>query len=612
MRPAVPTLKIAPPATSTGEPCATADQIGAEQVAALFRPVVLGVIGATAGAAVLSGTLYRLGYCDGHQALVWTGFITLCAIIHIALRQRYVSAKTGITEWRPWAHAFTLVSLAEGVGWGWGTVGLASSAGGLEATLLVLVVTLGIAAGAIPAFSAYLPAFFAMFVPATLPYFVASLGAESPIQQASALLMFIYIGGIGALGVAANRSFNTMVKLRLQAEQTTRDLRRQKEIAEHASLAKSSFLAAASHDLRQPVHALGLFVGALRGVTMSAEGQRLVAQIEASTESMDGLFSALLDISRLDAGIVETHRRPFELAPFLARICRDHESEAEAKEIDLTCRPCHAIVDSDPVLMERIVRNLVSNAVRHTPVGRVLIGCRRRGAHVTIEIWDTGPGIPPDQQERIFHEYYQISNPERDRTKGLGLGLAIVRRLTQLLGCKLQLRSQPGRGSCFSVELPLAAAMAIEMPSTRQDEFGAFAKGLVVVVDDEVAIREAMAALLSGWGHEVITAGSGDEAIRRLSTCTGRPDLIISDYRLRDGETGATVIDRLRSEFNETIPAMLITGDTAPDRLVEAQASGLLLLHKPVSNGKLRAAVVNLIAMARTDQECEPEADALR
>jgi CheY-like chemotaxis protein len=242
----------------------------------------------------------------------------------------------------------------------------------------------------------------------------------------------------------------------------------------------------------------------------------------------------------------------------------------------------------------------------------VVVLCRRRGAELSIQVWDTGPGIPPDQQERVFQEYYQLGNPERDRAKGLGLGLAIVRRLTQLLGCPVSLCSRPGRGSRFAVTLPLAGALAAEEPFVKDAELGALATGLVVVIDDEVAIREAMARLLGGWGHEVITAGSGDDAIERLATCTVSPDLIISDYRLRNGETGAEVIERLRSEYNDTIPAMLITGDTAPDRLAEAQASGLLLLHKPVSNGRLRAAIVNLVGQARSDVSDKPERDPFR
>jgi two-component system, sensor histidine kinase len=212
----------------------------------------------------------------------------------------------------------------------------------------------------------------------------------------------------------------------------------------------------------------------------------------------------------------------------------------------------------------------------------------------------------------VFQEYYQLGNPERDRTKGLGLGLAIVRRLTDLLDCRLTLCSRPGHGSCFEVAIPLSARPPRLVESEPEELSGALVQGLIVVIDDELAIREAMSSLLTEWGHDVVTAGSGDEAMQRLATCPVRPDLVICDYRLRDGENGVAVIERLRADYNETIPAMLITGDTAPDRLADAQASGLLLLHKPVSNSRLRAAIVNLIATAKTDEGIEAEASTVR
>ena len=289
-------------------------------------------------------------------------------------------------------------------------------------------------------------------------------------------------------------------------------------------------------------------------------------------------------------------RRAFAIGPVLERLCRDHQEEARAKGVSLVWKRCAAIVWTDPVLIERVLRNLVSNAVRYTDRGRIVIGCRRRGAALAVQVLDTGRGIPLDQQERVFQEYYQLGNPERDRTKGLGLGLAIVRRLTNLLDCKLTVRSRPGRGSRFEVTIPLAQHRSPVDERAAPSASAALARGLVVVIDDEPAIRDATTSLLTGWGYDVIAVGSGDEAILRLSACPARPELILCDYRLRDGESGLAVTDRIRSEYNETIPAILITGDTAPDRLAEAKTSGLLLMHKPVSNGKLRAAIVNLTA----------------
>jgi signal transduction histidine kinase len=575
------------------------DRVGAEQVAALFRLAPMGVSAAAIGAVILSATLYRLGQVDTLTGVVWTSCMAACAAAHILLGRIYAHARPAAAEWRGWASAFTLISLAEGVGWGWATLWLAAD-GSFELDLLVFVAVFGVAAGAVAAFGAFLPAFFAIFLPATVPYALISTGAENPVQQAGALLLLVFVAVVGGLAVVMNRSFRDNVSLRLETEALAADLASQKDIAERANRAKSSFLAAASHDLRQPVHALGLFVGALRGVKrMPAEGARLIEQMEASTTALDSLFSALLDISRLDAGVVEVHQRPFQMGPLIERICRDYREEASAKGVRLIAMPCRAVVRSDPLLLERILRNLVANAVRHTLSGRVLAGCRRRGAYLQVEVWDTGPGIPSDKQELVFQEYYQLGNPERDRARGLGLGLAIVRRLTTLIGASLRLRSEVGRGSCFAIDVPLSTGAEPVGEALQQPESGALARGLVVVIDDELAIRQAMTRLLEAWGHTVVAAGGSDEAVERLAGVADRPDLIISDFRLRDGEDGIAAIELLRSEYNEAIPAMLITGDTAPDRLREAQASGLLLLHKPVPNSRLRAAIVNLMGKGR-------------
>jgi signal transduction histidine kinase/CheY-like chemotaxis protein len=579
------------------------NRLRAEQVAALFQHVTLGVIGAACGALVLASAMIHLGALDWIKGVSWICYISGCAAAHILLRLLYQRAQPSDDQWKIWAVSFTAIALAEGIGWGWGSVSLVGDSDRFSLEMLVMVVTLSVAGGAIPAFSSYLPAFFALFVPTTVPSIFWSVASWNLFPEAPMMLflMLVFIVAMGGLGVRANQSFKELVGLRIRTNELANDLRKQKEVAEQASLAKSTFLAAASHDLRQPVHALGLFVGALRAVALPPEGGRLVERIEESIVAMDGLFSALLDISKLDAGVVDVRPEAFAIQPLLDRICDDHASEAAEKSIALIRCPCSATVLTDPLLMERILRNLVSNAVRHTLSGRVVVGCRRRGAKIRLEVWDTGPGIPLPEHDRIFQEYFQLRNPERDRAMGLGLGLAIVRRLSILLDCPVELRSQPGRGSCFSVEIPGAAARS----SSAEAGAGAHAaepvRGLIAVIDDEAAIRDAMESLLTGWGYAVVAAGSGAEMVTRLARHATRPDLIICDYRLRGEENGIDVVRQLRTECNEAIPAMLITGDTAADRLIEAQASGLLLLHKPVPNGRLRAAIGNLMAASKLD-----------
>ena len=573
----------------------------AEQVAALFRNVGFNALSATAAAVLLATALIYLGVADEAISLAWASSSAICAAAHLVLRRIYHRRLPSDPHSQRWAWIFTAISLLEGGTWGWASVYLAPR-GFFEIQMLVLAVIFGVAAGAIPARSSYLPSFCGLFFPATIPYVLLKVGDTSQLQQISGLFMLIYIVGMGGLAFNLNRNFRAAVDLRVRLMVLAERLREQKELADEANRAKSRFLAAASHDLRQPVHALGLFIGALRRVAMPLEGQRLIEQIEESTVAMDGLFSTLLDISQLDAGTVEVQRQSFPVAALLDRICRDHAAEAIAKELSLVCVKSTAVVDCDPVLLERILRNLVANAVRYTDQGRVLVGCRRRETTISIQVLDTGPGIPPDQHDRIFQEYYQLGNPERDRSKGLGLGLAIVRRLVDLMGCDMTLRSRQGQdfkeghGSCFEVSIPVASGDIPARKEAPEATSGALAHGFIVVIDDEFAIRNAMSALLAGWGHETIVVGSGDEAIRQLSNRAQKPDLIICDYRLRDGANGIAVIDSLRSAYGEAIPAMLITGDTAPARLAEAKASGLPLLHKPVSNGKLRAAIVHLIA----------------
>jgi signal transduction histidine kinase/CheY-like chemotaxis protein len=583
--------------------------IRTEQIAALFRNIAWAVIAAAVGAAGLTLMLSTLHVVEPWGAWAWNIWIVNGAILHLLLRRAWYRSQTPGDRRRWWPSAFVAISLFEGLGWGWAPLHLVKS-GHYDGVLLVLTVTLSATAASISAFSAYLPAFAAFFLSATVPYAIASFGASTSLERASFPLMVLYIIGIGGLGIMANRSFRELVRLRLQTSALAEALQAQKEVAERANLAKSSFLAAASHDLRQPVHALGLFVGALRNLALPRDARRLVEQIEMSAGAMDTLFSALLDISRLDAGVVEVRPKTFPLQPLIERLCREHAAEADEKGIVLIWRPTRAQVRSDPVLVERILRNLISNAVRYTQKGGVLVGCRGRET-VRVEVWDTGPGIPTELHEQVFQEYFQLANPERDRTKGLGLGLAIVRRLVALLQSDLLLRSRSQHGSCFSITLPRVDAPEGAVESADEAPVGgALSRGHVLVVDDEVAICEAMSALLSGWGYRVTVAHSGAEA---LAASDDAFDMIICDYRLREGETGIGVIARVRERGGAAIPAMLITGDTAPDRLAEAQASGLVLLHKPVSNGKLRAAMVNLMqSQARAPDRDGREVERVR
>jgi signal transduction histidine kinase/CheY-like chemotaxis protein len=438
-----------------------------------------------------------------------------------------------------------------------------------------------------------------LFLPAFLPVVAWFLWQGDLIHYAIAAMFLAWVPTVGALARRYSRGLEEALRLRFVNAALVEDLTAQKAIAEQASLAKSRFLASASHDLRQPVHALGMFVGALRGHRLQARSLALIDQVDASVAALDGLFTSLLDISRLDAEAVQNQPADIAVQPLLDRVCRDLAAEAEGRDVALIVVPTRAAIRSDPLLLERVMRNLIGNAVRYTERGAVLVGCRRRGDDLRLEVWDTGPGIAPDQREAVFEEFFQVSNPDRDRSKGLGLGLPIVRRLTDILGHPLEMQSELGKGTVFRVLAPRAQAAEAAVAAI-EPSLAAPPGGLILAIDDEQAIRAAMRELLTGWGHQVLAVSGGASAFHAING-GARPDLIICDFRLRDGESGIAVIEALRARLGGDVPAILLTGDTAPENLRLAMASGYPLLHKPLAHARLRAAVGSLIRRPRAD-----------
>ncbi len=369
-----------------------------------------------------------------------------------------------------------------------------------------------------------------------------------------------------------------------------------RQLAE-ASQHKSRFLAAASHDLRQPMHALGLFVAQLRSHMTSAEGSRLVDRIDDAVTGMNELFNALLDITKLDAGALMPTIAELPVAELLGRMGRTFAAMAQEKGLSFRLVPSSAWVRSDPVLLERIVLNLVSNAVRYTTSGGIVVGCRRRGTMLRVDVADSGPGIPEDQRRKIFGEFYRLADAAKTNQAGLGLGLAIVERLCALLDHPIELASTPGKGSRFSVTVPTAPTAALPKSEPSQPASIDVARGkLVVVIDNDTRVLEGMSGLLRNWGCRVVTAATPEAALTDVSHISreARPDLIISDYHLADGQSGITAIAKLREVYG-AIPALVMSGDTAPARLREAQESGRHLLHKPVQPMMLRAMMSRLL-----------------
>jgi signal transduction histidine kinase len=359
---------------------------------------------------------------------------------------------------------------------------------------------------------------------------------------------------------------------------------------ELANLAKSRFLAAASHDLRQPLHALGLFVAQLQANIDAPDRGRIVERIGAAVAAMNELFGALLDISKLDAGVLDPNITEFPMAHLLQRLETTFAGAAHEKGLSLRVMPSQAWVRSDFILLERVLLNLVSNAIRYTSRGGAVIGCRRRNGSLRIEVCDTGVGIPEDQRQNIFAEFYRLGEGSGNRV-GLGLGLAIVDRLCRLLDHPIELASTSGRGSRFAVTVPLVeprseTAAPPLSPPTHAD---ALSGKLVVVIEDDALVLESMGGLLQSWNCRVVAASCFNAALAGLEACDRRPDLIISDYHLSEGMSGIEAIERLRRGLRMTVPAFLISGDINAERAREMRERGYHLLHKPVSPIALRS-----------------------
>ena len=358
------------------------------------------------------------------------------------------------------------------------------------------------------------------------------------------------------------------------------------------------FLAVASHDLRQPMHALNIYLGALSQFDLPATALPVLGSVNQCARIMDDMFRALLDLSRLDARIVEPMIAAFPIASLLARLKVEFKPQADAKGLALHMGPSDVWVSSDAGLLEQLLRNLLANAVRYTDTGTITVRCNVRDRRVHIAVQDTGIGISAHQQKTVFEEFCQLGNTNRDRAIGLGLGLAIVKRLCKLLDTPITLVSAPGQGSTFAIEVPLAAPQVQDYGSpdfaSATNDLSLNGK-LIVVIDDEQSILAAMRLLLEQWGCAVVTAMSGQEAMSRLAGTERVPDALICDYRLRVTETGPEAIALLQAEFNRDLPALLITGDTAPALLQQILSCGVPVLYKPVQASILRDALVRLL-----------------
>jgi signal transduction histidine kinase/ActR/RegA family two-component response regulator len=496
-----------------------------------------------------------------------------------------------------------LIACMAAMGLSWGSLGYVVLYWGTSDSVIYAIGIIStVSSGALglgaPLYRAYLT-----YLTCAIGGVMAAVALDSgPVMWPALFLTIVYYALTSLQARTADRATRRSIALKVENERLVTQLRDEsqralaaQEAAERADRDKSRFLAAASHDLRQPLHAMGLFLESLHRSPLNDHQHTVLKHARAAAGAATEMLTTLLDYSRLDAGVVKVRPVAFAVQPLLTALEQEFGVQADTAGLVYRTRETSAAAFADRSLVGLVMHNFISNALRYTTRGGVLIACRTRGKRLALEVWDTGAGIPEQQWDEIFTEFHQLGNPERDRRKGLGLGLAIVQRLAREMQTAVELRSEPGRGSVFRLWLDrwhgALVDDAVPTPDARE-----LAGLRVLAIDDDEAVRLGMQSLLHSWGCYCTTAESSADALECLEEMT--PDIIITDFRLRHEETGKQVLQALRAYLGANVPAIIMTGDTSPQRLRDAQSTSAVLLHKPVSTGQLRDAMVQLVTHA--------------
>ncbi len=536
----------------------------------------------------------------------WLALIALNQLWRGLLARAWRRARPGAAAAPRWGGYWTIgATLAGALSPGWATYPASPPH---EALLIVCM--FGVALGGLNTTAVYRPSFYGFVLPALVPLIVRVALVGDSVHLFTAFVMTVVLAFVVGFGHRLNDVLTQSLAIRYEnvdlideLRARTRAAQEARGAAEAANRAKSQLLAAASHDLRQPLHALGLYVAALAVRLRDTEWRGLVGSVQSAAETLDLQFAQLLDLSRLEAGVLCPERQSVALAPLLAKIGAEFAPQAAARGLTLTIVPTRLAVDSDPALYARILQNLVANAVRYTARGGIVMGARRRGARVAVDVVDTGIGIAPEHQTRIFEEFYQVrNNVATERPDGgMGLGLAIVRGLADLLRHDIGVLSRPGHGSRFSIVAPRAQELRgrrfRRLPETSS--MRALDNVVVAVIDDDAASVDAMRVLFDTWGAAVIGGSDVETLLDRCGDIGRYPDLIVADLRLARGASGVDAILRLRDEFGHAIPALVISGDTGTNAERRVRNAGLGLLPKPVVAARLESAALALVKAAR-------------
>jgi len=569
-----------------------------EQIRLLARNVPALVLGSLLLGAGATALLWLNRQPHG-QVVAWALALLALGVWRLAMARRFWRRTQAGDPPERWGAAFALASALAGLCWGSLAWLFFTPDNPLNLAVISILIT-AILSSATQSLGPFFPAYVAFAVPCAVPFATRCLLSGTTVLVTLGLLATGFLAMSLVFSRRIARALAEALQLRFENESLIGQLTAEKERAETASVAKTRFLATASHDLRQPIHAMSLFVPALQALAQRDQVSprtlgSIAERMQGALDTMAQLLSRLLDISRLDAGALQPKPQWVEMEPLLRRVRDEVAQQARAKGLRLSTRGGDLAVHADPAVLHTILSNLAGNAVRYTERGGVLLAARRRGARVSIEVWDTGVGIEPHDLPRVTDEFFQAGNVKRDgsQSRGFGLGLAIVKRSADLLGAPLRLRSRPGRGSVFSIELPRAQTPAAG-PQADPPPRPPRPSRTVLVVDDDEHILMAMDMLLRGWGHVPLSATCRDEALAQLVAAPCAPEIALIDLHLRGNQNGVDVIAALQAHLGpKGLHTAIVTGDTSPEVLATIRAAGVIGLHKPVDPETLRRFIDN-------------------
>lgn len=522
-------------------------------------------------------------------------FATAIGVQQLIVRA-YLRRPTSSRHEKAWGHGMTATVASYSLLWS-AALWLFQVPGSVPHQVFMFTLAVVLSTGAISRALYWLPAAYAYSLPIQATLVLRLVLEGGTAYWVLAFLLSWAAAFVIGISRTLNRTMRSEMLLRHRSTDLARDLRVKTADAERAVLTKSRFLAAASHDLRQPIHALTLFVDALGKASEKAERARILSRIDHSLSAMKQLFDGLLDISRLDANVVVPEHRNFDICILLGNLAEEFRPVAQEKGLRLRVHTRPTVINTDPALLERVIRNLLANAIRYTNAGGVLLATRERDDAIVLQVWDTGVGIPDEHRDEVFQEFVQLHNAHRDRTEGLGLGLAMVQRLCELLEVPIELHSRPWRGSVFSLRLERGSQVQGEERPAKPPRRWDLSGRRVLVIDDEHDILDATQTLLSKWGLVVATAQTEAMAVGEIERQRAVPELMLVDLRLVDATSGIDAMNAIRARYGADIPGILITGDTATGQIALAQSSGYAVLHKPVRPARLRAMVQQCLSL---------------